>query len=133
VQYLLLIYGDEAHWAGLSKEESEAIFDEYRTYTESIAAQGIMQGGAALRPVATARTVRVRDGRATVSDGPFAEYTEWFMGFDLINAPDLDTATEIGSRHPSARFGKVLVLPLMDAVRSNELVEEAVRARAGRA
>jgi hypothetical protein len=78
-----------------------------------------------------ARLVTKRAGKVTVTDGPFAEYTEWFAGFDLINAPDAETAAEIASRHPSARYGKVLVLPLMDAVRSNELFEATVRARTG--
>ena len=112
MQYLLLIYGDEAHWDGLSKDESEAIFDEYRTFTESIAAQGIMQGGAALRPVATARTVRVRDGRATVSDGPFAETREQLGGYYLIEAKDLDEATKIAMRIPSARTGSIEIRPV---------------------
>ncbi|WP_158865835.1 YciI family protein [Leifsonia sp. AG29] len=76
-----------------------------------------------------ARMVAKRSGQVTVSDGPFAEFKEWFAGFDLINAADLDAAVEIGSRHPGARYGKVLVLPLMDAVQSNEMLEATVRAR----
>jgi hypothetical protein len=113
MQYLLLIYGDEAHWDGLSKEESEAIFDEYRTYTESISAQGIMQGGAALRPVATARTVRVRDGRATVSDGPFAETREQLGGYYLVDCESEQEAIDAAARIPNARFGCVEVRPLL--------------------
>ena len=113
MQYLLLIYGDEAHWAGLSKEESDAIFDEYRTFTESIAAQGIMQGGAALTPVSTARTVRVREGRSTVSDGPFAETREQLGGYYLVEAKDLDEAISIAARIPSARYGTIEVRPVV--------------------
>jgi hypothetical protein len=113
VQYLLLIYGDEAHWAGLSKEESDAIFDEYRTFTESIAAQGIMQGGAALTPVSTARTVRVREGRSTVSDGPFAETREQLGGYYLVECESEQEALDAAARIPNARFGSVEVRPVM--------------------
>ena len=113
MQYLLLIYGDEAHWAGLSKEESDAIFDEYRTFTESIAAQGIMQGGAALTPVSTARTVRVREGRSTVSDGPFAETREQLGGYYLLECADLDEAARWAAKIPDARSGSVEVRPVM--------------------
>lgn len=90
---------------------------------------GISVVGERLADPEGARLVRKRAGRVSVAEGPFAEYTEWFAGFDLINAPAPDTAAEIASRHPAARYGKVLVLPLMDAVRSNELFEATVRAR----
>src|SRR5260370_110346 len=70
MQYLLLIYGPEDVWATMSEAEAGAVMDEYRAFTESIQAQGIMQSGAPLAATSTARTVRVRDGRATVSDGP---------------------------------------------------------------
>ena len=113
MQYLLLIYGDEAHWAGLSKEESDAIFDEYRTFTEAIAAQGIMQGGAALTPVSTARTVRVREGRSTVSDGPFAETREQLGGYYLVECESEQEALDAAARIPNARFGSVEVRPVM--------------------
>jgi hypothetical protein len=113
VQYLLLIYGDEAYWAGLSKEESGAIFDEYRTFSESIAAQGILQGGAPLTPVSTARTVRVRDGRATVSDGPFAETREQLGGFYLVDVESEQEALDAAARIPNARFGSVEVRPVL--------------------
>lgn len=86
--------------------------------------------GERLTEMADARMVAKRAGEVQVTDGPFAEFKEWFAGFDLINAPDREAAVEIGSRHPAARYGKVLVLPLMDAVRSNELLEATVRARA---
>ena len=112
MQYLLLIYGDEAYWSGLSKEESEAIFDEYRTFTESIAAQGIFQGGAPLTPVSTARTVRVREGRATVSDGPFAETREQLGGYYLVDVETEQEALDAAARIPNARFGSIEVRPV---------------------
>jgi hypothetical protein len=112
VQYMLLIYGDEAHWDTLSKEEAEALFDEYRTFGESIRAQGIYQAGAPLTPVSTARTVRVRDGRATVSDGPFAETREQLGGYYLVDCETEQEALDAAARIPNARFGSVEVRPV---------------------
>ena len=124
-QYLLLYVTapDGEPWSA----ESDDIAD----WIGSLQPNGNLIIGERLTDQADARMVAKRAGSVAVTTGPFAEFTEWFAGFDLINAPDLDAAVEIGSRHPSARFGKVLVLPLMDAVRSNELLEEAVRARSG--
>jgi hypothetical protein len=113
VQYLLLIYGDEAFWEGLSKDQAEAILAEYRSFTESITAQGIFQGGAPLTPVSTARTVRVRDGRATVSDGPFAETREQLAGYYLVDVETEQEALDAAARIPDARSGSVEVRPVM--------------------
>lgn len=90
---------------------------------------GALIFGERVREMTDARMVAKRAGQVAVTDGPFAEFKEWFAGFDLINAADLDAAVEIGSRHPCARYGKVLVLPLMDPVASNELFEATIRAR----
>ncbi|MDN4612845.1 YciI family protein [Leifsonia sp. F6_8S_P_1B] len=92
-------------------------------------AAGALIFGERVKEMADARMVAKRSGQVAVTDGPFAEFKEWFAGFDLINAADLDAAVEIGSRHPCARYGKVLVLPLMDPVTSNELLEATIRAR----
>jgi hypothetical protein len=113
MQYLLLIYGPEDVWATMSEAEAGAVMDEYRAFTESIQAQGIMQSGAPLAATSTARTVRVRDGRATVSDGPFAETREQLGGFYLVEAKDLDEATKIAARIPSAKIGSIEVRPIM--------------------
>jgi hypothetical protein len=76
-----------------------------------------------------ARLVTKRQGEVFVTDAPVAEFKEWFSGFDLITAASLDEAVEIGSRHPCARFGRVLVLPLMGALQSNTLLEQTIAAR----
>lgn len=103
--------------------------DDIADWVAAGEAAGALVIGERLTDKADARMVAKRAGQVQVTDGPFAEFKEWFAGFDLINAADLDAAVEIGSRHPSARFGKVLVLPLMDAVRSNALLEATIRAR----
>jgi hypothetical protein len=113
MQYLLLIYGPEDVWATMSEAETGAVMDEYRAFTESIQAQGIMQSGAPLAASSTARTVRVRDGRATVSDGPFAETREQLGGFYLVDCETEQEAIDAAARIPNARFGSIEVRPLM--------------------
>ncbi|WP_082008285.1 YciI family protein [Microbacterium mangrovi] len=91
--------------------------------------RGSLVVGERVRGMSDARLVSKRAGRVSVTDGPFAEFTEWFAGFDLVNAADLDGAVEIASRHPGARYGRVLVLPLMSPSESTELLEATRRAR----
>src|SRR6187431_3122717 len=73
VQYLILIYEDEKAWASLSEADMNAAFGEYMTYSKEMAQAGVMKGGASLQPTMTATTVRVRNGKTTKTDGPFAE------------------------------------------------------------
>jgi hypothetical protein len=113
MQYLLLIYGPEDVWATMSEAETGAVMDEYRAFTESIQALGIMQSGAPLAASSTARTVRVRDGRATVSDGPFAETREQLGGFYMVDCETEQEAIDAAARIPNARFGSIEVRPLM--------------------
>ena len=113
MKYLLLIYVREADWANLSEEEGGKIFGEYMTFTEDIRASGQSLGGEPLQPTATASTVRVRDGKTLVTDGPFAETREQLGGYYLIDVPDLDEAIRIAARIPGARSGSVEVRPVM--------------------
>src|ERR671916_768294 len=105
MQFALLIYDDEASWANLSEEESKAIMDEWWSYTEELKKSGAYVAGEALQPVATAKSVRVRDGEQLVTDGPFAETKEQFGGFYVIDVETLDEALEWAARIPSARIG----------------------------
>ncbi|MFC4242814.1 YciI family protein [Gryllotalpicola reticulitermitis] len=123
-QYLLL-YTDAPDGEPYSAESDD--IDDWLASTDP---DGIRVIGERLTSRADARLVTKRAGQVTVTDAPVAEFKEWFAGFDLINAPDLDTAVEIGSRHPCARFGRVLVLPLMGAVQSNAVLAQTVAARA---
>jgi len=111
MQYLLLIYASEAERpvdpAALSK-----MLPEYRAFTEAIIKSGNFKAGDALQPVATATTVRVRDGKVLVTDGPFAETRETLGGYYLIEAKDLDEALAIAARVPSATFGSIEVRPI---------------------
>ncbi|MGC4087921.1 MAG: YciI family protein [Polyangiaceae bacterium] len=111
MQYLLLIY--EAETGGPKKADGAAMMAEYKEFSESIVKSGHMRGGNALKPIATATTVRVRDGKTLSTDGPFAETREQLGGYYLIEAKDLDEATQIAARIPSARWGSVEVRPIM--------------------
>jgi len=113
MQYLLLIYDPEKEWAAMPEAERNQMFDDYMTFTNDIKASGHHKGGDALQPTHTATTVRVRDGKTSVTDGPFAETREQLGGFYLIEAKDLDEATKIAARIPSAKFGSIEVRPIM--------------------
>ena len=101
MQYALLIYSQPGAAEALGDAEREAI---HREYMDLERAPGIV-GGAALHPVETATTVRVQDGQMLVTDGPFADTKEIFAGFYLVEADDLDQATELAARIPAGRLG----------------------------
>ena len=112
MQYLLLIYDNEKIWADMSPEESGKLYGEYMTFSKEIRESGHLIAGEALQSVHTATTVRTREGKTSSTDGPFAETREQLGGFYMINAKDLDEATAIAARIPSARFGSIEVRPI---------------------
>lgn len=113
MQYLLLIYGNEAEWAARREADTKAVINEYRAFTQSIIQGGQFKAGDALKPTSTATTVRVREGKTLTTDGPFAETREQLGGYYLIEAKDLDEAIAIAARVPSAKFGSIEVRPVM--------------------
>lgn len=112
MKYLCLIYDEEKTLAGMSKADSDAFMGEYFAFTETIKKSGHYVGGEALKPVHTATTVRVRNGRMATTDGPFAETKEQLGGYYMIEANDLNEALQIAARIPSARTGSVEVRPI---------------------
>jgi len=114
MKYLCLIYNRESNLVDYSKEQWNSLKEEYHAYTGSIKASGHHLGGEGLQPTATAKTVRVRNGKISTTDGPFAETSEQLGGFYLIEARDLNDAIQIGSRIPSARMGSIEVRPIME-------------------
>jgi hypothetical protein len=112
MKYLCLIYDEERKIDALSKAEMAAVMGEYNAFTQSIKDSGQWLAGHALKRVATATTVRVRAGRTTTTDGPFAETKEQLGGFYLIEARDLNEALQIAARIPSAKLGSVEVRPI---------------------
>src|SRR5215468_2414085 len=111
MKYMLLIYTDEKAWA---EGEREKCFVESTRLTHELHARGQFLGASPLHPVATATTVRVRDGKRLVTDGPFAETHEQLGGFFLIEAKDLDEAIAVAARIPGARKGTVEVRPVLE-------------------
>jgi hypothetical protein len=113
MRYLCLIYDDEKKMAEMSKAESDAFMGEYFAFTEEVRSSGHMVAGEALHPVHTATTLRIRSGKLSATDGPFAETKEQLGGFYLIEAKDLNEAIQVASRIPSARTGSVEVRPVV--------------------
>jgi hypothetical protein len=114
MRYLCLIYDEEKKLAAMSKGESDAFMGEYFTFTEDIKKSGHYVGGNALQPVHSATSVRVRGGKMSTTDGPFAETKEQLGGYYLIEAKDLNDALQVASRIPSAKLGTVEVRPIQE-------------------
>ena len=114
MKYLCLIYSDEASWHTMPQMEAETMMREYGAFTESIKKSGQYIGGHRLQPVASATTVRIRNGKLSTTDGPFAETKEKLGGFYLINATDLNDAIHVASRIPGARIGSIEVRPIAE-------------------
>ena len=117
MKYLCLVYADEAKLNALPQDQVDALIDETMAANEELAASGHLILAAALEQVASAAAVRVRDGRLSATDGPFAETNEQLGGFWLIEARDLNEAIHIAGRLPSARIGTVEVRPVIDLLR----------------
>jgi hypothetical protein len=113
MQYLCLIYDDENTWETLPEDERRTIYTDYEKFTQAIQDSGNYVSGEQLQPVSTATTVRIRDGKTLVTDGPFAETKEQLGGFYMIEANDADEALKIAERIPSARYGSIEVRPVV--------------------
>ena len=113
MQYMLLIYANEAEYTRRSDEENGANYREYTKFTQSIKESGHYVGADRLESVTTATTLRQKDGKLLKTDGPFAETREQLGGYYLIEAKDLDEAVGIAARIPGVRLGSVEVRPVM--------------------
>lgn len=119
MQYLTLIYTDPQLLAALPDEEYDVLMRGCFEKADALRAGGSLLGSQQLEECGTARTLRVRDGNARITDGPFAETREVLAGFNLIEAESMDEAMRIAQAFPWARFGSIEVRPVrdMDAVR----------------
>jgi hypothetical protein len=113
MRYLALIYTPEPT-APPSDGESRQMMEEYGAYTEMVRQRGAFLGGDALHPSGTATTLRVRDGKLTTTDGPFAETKEQLGGYYELQCKDLDEAVQLAGKIPGARFGAIEVRPIME-------------------
>jgi len=114
MRYLCLIYDDEKKVGTMSKDEGDRFMGEYFKFTDDIKKSGAYLAGEALQPVQTATTVRVRNGKVSSTDGPFAETKEQLGGFYMINARDLNEAIQIAAKIPSAKMGSIEVRPIVE-------------------
>jgi hypothetical protein len=114
MKYLLAIYADESEWSELSEDDRQAMYVEYARFAEDMGRRGMMIDGAELRPTAAATTVRVRDGRTLVTDGPFAETKEQLGGYFVVECESIDDAIEAAGQMPTARHGCIEVRPLVE-------------------
>ena len=114
MKYMLLIYHDEQSWNAVSEAERQQIYLEFRQLRSELQSRGQFVTGSQLQPITTATSVRVRNGKELVTDGPFAETHEQLGGYFLVEADNLDEATSIAARIPSARTGTIEVRPLVE-------------------
>jgi hypothetical protein len=114
MKYMLLICDDEQAWGKFSEAERRQIYAEYGQFSQQIKTSGNYVAGSQLQPTSAATSVRVRNGKRLVTDGPFAETREQLGGYYLIEAKDLDEAIAIAARIPSARMGTIEVRPLVE-------------------
>jgi len=112
VKYLLLIHYDEQAWE--ERGDKEPILQECGRVVEEVAARGQYVAAAQLHPTTTATSVRVRDGKRLVTDGPFAETREQLAGYMLVDAGNLDEAIVIAGKLPPARWGTIEVRPILE-------------------
>jgi len=119
MKYLCLAYEEENKLSAMSNSEWAVLRDETLAYVDEHRKNGYLIAAEALQSVRTAATVRIRNNKASITDGPFAETKEQLGGFFLINARDLNEAIQVASGWPSARFGSIEVRPIEEELRES--------------
>jgi hypothetical protein len=114
MRYVFLIYVSEEVTASLPPAEREAYFQGYGKFEGEVQQRGIKVGGAPLQPTGTATTVRLRDGKAMMTDGPFAETKEQLAGFYVLECKDLDEAIALANKMPDAQYGSIEIRPVFE-------------------
>jgi hypothetical protein len=112
VEYMALIYADESAWERFSDDEREAAYEQYREFASAAGDAGVLVAGEELGPTAAATTVRLRDGRQLVTDGPYAEAKEALGGYFILDCASFDEAVAWAARIPAAGHGAVEVRPV---------------------
>lgn len=114
MRYLLMICTDESYYSTLTEEDMGSLMQAYGAFDAEIEAAGICESSYRLQPTSTSTTVRVRDGKTAMTDGPFTETKEAMGGYYLIDVPNLDEATAWAAKIPSAKYGSVEVRPIWE-------------------
>jgi hypothetical protein len=112
MQYLLMLYSDEAGWSNMPPAQQEQGMAAYSAYTEALKKAGVLAGSNRLRPISTATTVRIANNKTQVLNGPYVDSKEQLGGYYLIDVPDLDAAISWAARCPGASHGTVEVRPV---------------------
>ena len=107
MKYLCLVYGEEKQIGAMTDDECMA-------FDQALRSDGRCLASEALQPVRTAKTVRVRNGKTSITDGPFAETKEILAGFYLIDAPDMSAAIQIAAEIPPAQVGSIEIRPIRE-------------------
>lgn len=116
MRYMILIYGDPAIYATQTQEERNAEYQEYMAFGEAARKQGVNPDvGDALQAPNTATTVRVRDGKTLITDGPYAETKEMLGGYYILDCKDLDQAIELAAMIPGAKNGMIEIRPIVES------------------
>lgn len=105
MRFLCLGYHEEHKWKHMSQSEQKAMMDECFAYDDQLRKNGHWAGGDALQSARTAKTIRLKDGKAIVTDGPYAETKEQLGGILILEARDKDQAVDLMAKHPAVRFG----------------------------
>jgi len=113
MQYMLLIYADPAV-APQTEAEHNALFGDFQAFTADLKSSGTFVSGDPLAPPSSATTVRSREGKILVTDGPFAETKEWLGGYLIIEAASLDAALEAANKCPGTKYGSVEIRPIVN-------------------
>ena len=133
MKFICLGYYDKAKFEGLADSERNAMFDKCFDYDDQLRAQGHWAGGEALQSVETARTLRSKDGKVAVMDGPFAETKEQLGGILILDTPDMNHALELMAQHPALKFGNIFeIRPVGDMSEITKASEQRRRQKAGR-
>jgi hypothetical protein len=119
MKYLCLVYYDESQLETMTRSEWESLVGECLACGDRLRGSGHLVAGEALQPTHTATTVRVRNGKITTTDGPFAETKEQLAGFYLLEARDLNDAVQAAGKIPPARYGSIEVRPIRDLIANN--------------
>ena len=108
MHYIMLVYTDKNRWAELTKEERNRVHADCGSWHEELVKSGHSRGATGLQPISTATTVSEKNGKAVITDGPFAETKEMLGGFETVECRDLDEAIAIAKRFPALRVGSLM-------------------------
>jgi hypothetical protein len=114
MKFMLLLWGDESAWEGMSKEDAAAEMVRWDEYTKQLVAAGAMVSGEGLKPSAESKILRVDGGERTVTDGPYVETKEQLGGFYVIECASLEEALDWAAKLPSADRGATEIRPVLD-------------------